>query len=547
MRRRLALGAAGTTVLLAALDAYVVVGVLIDIVADMGIPVNRLERATPIVTGYLLGYVAAMPLLSQLSDRWGRRAVLQWCLAGFAVGSAVTALASGLPMLVAGRVLQGVAGGALLPVTMALVADLWSRRRRATVLGVVGGAQELGSVLGTVYGVGVAAAANAWRFTEQLEPQSWRWIFWINLPLTALAMVIVAFSVPKGRTAPDAVPDGTTADAGAPTMPDDHAGATGRTDRSSTAAPPVDLIGGLLLAVALGLLVVGLHNPNPAVSVLPSWGWPTLGGAALVFAGFVLWESRARVRLLDPAQVRLRRVLLVLGVAFATGAALLVTLVQVELFAQTLLGEDSAAAAFVLARFLVALPIGAVLGGLIATRAGDRIVAIIGMLLASTGYLLMTSWPVDVPMQTRLGLPMLDVDLGLAGLGLGLVIAPMSSAALRYAAPPQHGITSAAVVVARMTGMLIGVAALSAWGLHRFAVLTADLNTPLPIGISQAEYDRLLADYQHAIQSALLTQYHEVFLLTALICLVGAVLAVFLPGRIRADRPPSQKLSQNAG
>jgi MFS family permease len=497
----LAIGAAGAAVLLAALDAYVVVGLLVDMVRDLGIPVNRLQRATPIVTGYLLGYVAGMPLLAQLSDRFGRRLVLQGCLVGFAIGSAVTALAAGLPLLVGGRVLQGVAGGALLPVTMALVADLWAEHRRSTALGVVGAAQELGSVLGTLYGVAVAAAFGASSFFSGIQPESWRWVFWVNLPLTLGAMLIVQLTVPGGR---------------------------------SPTSGAVDLVGGALLALALGLLVVALYNPDPETSMLPPWGPATLGGAALTIVGFLLWERHSRTRLFDPADVRMGPFLATLGVSFTAGAALLVTLVDVELFAQTLLDLDSAGAVAVLSRFLIALPLGAVAGGWLASKVGERWVSVAGLALAAGGYLLISRWPLDVlSAEHVLGLPVLDTDLAIAGFGLGLVIAPVSAAVLRLVPSVRHGIASAAVVIARMTGMLVGVAALTAWGLHRFSELTADLRAPLPIGVTQEEFARQVDQYRESLSVALLTQYRDIFLITAVICAAGAALSLLLPRRTR--------------
>jgi hypothetical protein len=84
-----------------------------------------------------------------------------------------------------------------------------------------------------------------------------------------------------------------------------------------------------------------------------------------------------------------------------------------------------------------------------------------------------------------------------------------------------------------MTGMLIGVAALSAWGLHRFRELTGTLNTPLPFGVPQEEFKRQLHAYRQVLTDALLTEYHEIFLITAVICVAGAGLSVLLPGRVR--------------
>lgn len=491
--RSVAIGAAGLAVLLGALDTYVVVSVLEDIMRSVDIPINRIQLATPIITCYLLGYIAAMPLLGRLSDRFGRRLVLQASLAVFIVGSVLTALADTVPEVLAGRIVQGVASGALLPVTLALAADLWSVRRRAAVLGWVGAAQELGSVLGPVVGVGVVAFVHG-RLPSIAEDDAWRVVFWVNVPLAVLAMILIQVSVPK---------------------------------RSDLDKQKVDVVGGLLLAVGLGLSVMGLYNPEPDGSaVLPPNGAALLAGAAVAFVLFAVWERFARTKLIDTAGMRVTPFLASSAASVCAGAALMVTLVDMELYARMVLQRSQVDAVILLVRFLIALPVGAILGGAIAARVGDRLVSIVGLVIAAGGYLLIANWPPDVLAAHYGPLPALDTSLAVAGFGLGLVIGPLSSAALRAVPLTQAGIASALLVVARMSGMLIGVAALTVFGLHR---LTAIVNG-MPAISAQGGFAETAAAVFRQTQEAYARMFGEVFLVTAGICLLGAVFAVFVAG-----------------
>jgi hypothetical protein len=290
----------------------------------------------------------------------------------------------------------------------------------------------------------------------------------------------------------------------------------------------------VLLAVALGLAVIGLYNPQPdGKQILPSYGLPLVIGAIVVAVLFLLWERFSRTRLIEPAGVHFRPFLAALGASLAAGAALMVTLVDVELFGQGVLQMSQTQAAGLLLWFLIALPIGAVLGGWIATRVGDRVMAFIGLLIAAYGYWLIHYWRQDVLDQKHdifgvFNVPVLHADLLVAGLGLGLVIGPLTSAALRVVPSAQHGIASAAVVVARMTGMLIGVAALSAWGLYRFNQIVAGLNAAIPPNASLLE--RVAAQATMYLK-AFAMMYGDIFLATVGICVVGALLGLLIGGR----------------
>ncbi len=535
------LAAASIAVALAAADTYVVVLALQDMMQGVGVGVDALQRAAPIISGFLLGYVAVLPLIGRLADLFARQRVLLVCLGIFVIGSAITAISVELPVMVAGRVIQGVGGGGLVPATLALVADLWPRGRRGTALGVVSAVQEFGSVVGPLLG---ALILVAW---------DWRAIFWVNAGLgIALAVLVRALGGPTARhvhahrawavatgvaglatavllglalTAPAALTSSIRW--GAPFVP--YAGHTARLATPIgiwgllalgtlvvvsarywwPALRRADLIGALLVAVALGAVVVTFASANPQQQVVGPTGYWLLPVAAVSVA-LAWWRHRVATHpLIDPGTLA-GRVPPALLVSLCVGTALVAIVVDVPILARLTVTDSETTAALILVRFLVAVPIGALLGGWLLRHTGPGTVAAPALAVAAVGLWLMSTWSgraLDDVTST--------IELVVVGLGIGAAIAPVNDAALHDAPQDAHGMASALVVVARMVGMVVGLALLTAIGLHRFFAHIQSLTDPTA----------------EQVKAAGVVQVQTVFLGAAVAAGVAAVVALALGWR----------------
>jgi MFS family permease len=568
---RLLLALAALAVAFAAADTYVVVLALPDMMASVGISIEELQRGAPIVSGFLLGYVAMLPLIGRIADLRGRVPVLVAALVLFAVGSLVTTLAYDLPTLVTGRFLQGVGGGGLVPATLALVADLYPVERRGVPLGVVSAVQEIGSVVGPLYGAVVLAASQ------------WQVIFAINLVVGLVLALAIRRTSPS--PAADAAGSGPPAPERTGLRTIDWAGVvfllvslatgvlvflqpvalvsdvtwgqvfipvagTGRWPtpvgivamvaalllavRCCTARRPLvdlpgwwrtvreaDLPGALFLAAALAGVILAFSTADPRVEVFAPQGWWYLLGA-VVATCVLVWHLRTEETPLVPRGA-LRRTPAwgALLVSFFIGAALIAALIDIPIFARTTVYPDSQLlAALVLVRFLVAIPVGAIAGGYLTRALPSGVVAAGGMALAALGFLLMTGWGL-----TTLSGWSANVSLLVGGLGFGLALAPVNAAVLASTDREVHGLASAGVVVARMVGMLVGISALTTIGLRRYYAETRDM--PPPLQVCGGTTSRCEA-FDDLLRNAGMAQEHTVFAGAAVCAVLAAGLALTL-------------------
>jgi EmrB/QacA subfamily drug resistance transporter len=438
LRPRLTLGLICLAIFIGAIDLTVVSAVLPRVMVDMRVSIDSdLGRAAWVISGYLLAYTVSMTFMGRLSDLLGRRSVYLICLAIFVVGSAVAAAAGSLEALILGRVVQAFGAGAMVPISMALAGDIFPAARRAAALGVIGAVDTAGWMVGHLYG-GVLMRAF----------DSWRLLFWLNLPvgLAALALTWWALrDLPQRR-------------------------ASGGFDW-----PGALLLGASLIALSVGLAAggeLGASDFYGARGGPPAYALPLVLAALALLAGFIWAERRSPHPLIDLTIFADRAAAAACAINLLVGFALALAITNVPLFINTrlalfnpsdpdILRRAAWESGWMLSALTLTMAAAAVPGGALAGRLGLRASTLLGLALALAGSLLLSRWGAD---SGYLGM---GLDLALAGAGLGLLIAPLAEAVVAAAAEDGRGSAAALVIALRLTGMTVGVAALTLYGVPR--------------------------------------------------------------------------------
>ncbi|MGD2078454.1 MAG: MFS transporter [Chloroflexota bacterium] len=502
-------------VFIAADDLTVVSTMLRQIIFDLEIPLPEgLDDAAWIVNAYLIAYVVVMPFVGRLSDIMGRRRVYVAALAIFLAGSIWVPLATTLPSFIGGRVLTALGGGAMVPVGMAIIGDVYQPAKRPSALGALGAIDTAGWVWGPLYG------ALLIRFL------SWRWQFYVNIPLSLIAIALAWWALanlPRTR----------------------HAA---RIDWLGTA-----LLSAGLLSLSLALLGSSDIQSVGALSELSGQqnvpAGPLYAAAALALTLFVYWERRLALRsgagtsrsstpavqpLLDPELFRRTNFSQATSVNFLVGAVLIIAMVNVPLLINVLVGDPKQAAltsGLLLSAMTAAMAVSAYIGGRLTEKWSYRPVTLAGIALTGVAFALMgLTWSPDSDFVQ------MAPQLIILGTGFGLVIAPIGAAVINAAPADQLGIASSLVIVVRLIGMSVGLSALTAWGLYRFDILRAEVTLP---PIDDPTFQSALVD---SLTNTTVAVLAETFLISALIAVAALLVAV----RLRPDRTAIDALDKDA-
>jgi EmrB/QacA subfamily drug resistance transporter len=459
--------------LLAALDQTIVATALPQIAADL----KGFEHLSWVVTAYLLASTVTVPLYGKLSDLYGRRRLFVVSISLFLVGSALCGFAQDMTQLIAFRALQGLGAGGLLPLSQAAIADLFSPRERGRYQGYIGSVWATAAVAGPLLGGTLT------------DTVSWRWIFWINLPLAAFALVVVMRTMrPGGRTR-------------------EH---------------QIDWLGAGVLSVGVSAILLacawaGTDFAWTSPQVLCAFA---IGAVSIVV--FLVVERRAPEPLLPLTLFRSRTFAVSTSAALAIGAVLFGITIYVPVYMQGVLGASATSSGVVLIPLTFGWVAASFTSGQLISKTGRyRVYPLLGSSLVLAGCLLLTLLDVDTSQALA------SAYLVVIGVGMGCMFQTFVIATQNRVDPADLGVATAAIQFFRSMGGSLAV-----------AILGALLIARLPANIDPNRLTSGAGQVPDAAREALNDATHAVFVAIVPLAAIVLLLAFLLPEHpLRTKRP----------
>ena len=475
------LGGLMAGMLLAALDQSIVGTALPRIVSELG----GLDKLSWVVTAYLLTSTASTPLWGKISDLYGRRPMFQAAILTFLVGSVLSALAQNMVELVAFRAVQGLGGGGLMALAFAVIGDIIPPRQRGRYQGYFGVVFGVASVAGPLLG--------GW-FTDG---PGWRWIFWINLPIGAAALVVTSYALrmPKVRR--------------------NH---------------KIDYMGAASIVAAVSCLLLYMSWRGESAGWTEAWALVLLGASIALTGVFIFVESRASEPIIP---LRLfRNPVFTISNAFGllAGFVMFGTIIYLPFYLQVVKGMSPTASGLAMLPTVAGIFTSSIGSGQLITRTGRyKIYPIIGAAVIGFGVWLLSRLHADSTMWT------VGLFAYVVGFGLGLTMATIMTAVQNSVQMRDMGTATSAVTFFRTMGGAIGTALFGAILTSRLSTHLAEVVPPevmarIPAGAVQnvTAIQKLPLEIKTPVIEAYVRALHDVFLAGVPFALVALVVVLFL-------------------
>lgn len=469
-RRRFVTAGVMTGMLLAALEGTVVGTAMPTIVAALG----GLAHYSWVFSAYLLTSTVTVPVWGKLSDLFGRRRLFQIGVAVFLVGSALCGFAQTMTQLIVWRAVQGIGAGALVPLAMTIIGDIFTLEERAKMQGLFSGVWGVASVFGPLLGGFI---------TDQL---SWRWVFLVNLPVGIAAAAIIGFGLVEPK----------------------------REGRAT-----IDYTGAALLTIAVTMLLLLLGEGSSPARLLRPSSLALIAAIVILFVAFLRVEKRAVDPVVPLVLFRNRVVATAIIVGFLAGIAMFAAITFVPLLAQGVLGASATAAGSFLTPLMLSWVLASIVGGRLLIRIGSRVLVLTGLVFMIGGFSALATFSRATPRWQ------LVVELIFIGAGLGLTMLTLLIASQHAVPREQLGITTSLNQFSRSIGGAIGVALLGALLAAGLAAYSQD-----PNALVNPEARAALAPAElAALQGALTRTLRSIFWTCAGVIVVALVAALRIP------------------